>query len=229
MYEGTNLTLHCSVQFPVFIDYHWSVNIKKDDNTVVNSTSISVHSNNYGVDVEFSVLNSDTDSGNYTCVVDNIYSNDKYSANMEESSPSLTLLILGIVILSSIYNIIICIDLPVPSIDLQVIGSGETGTDVVLTCQIETVPRLVVTPVVYWFQRHHINIINKNITSLSNTTTSNNITYSMLSIEYLQTSDAGIYFCETKISIDVLSKNIVQKGNVTLFIERKLCVLDLMT
>ena len=108
------------------------------------------------------------------------------------------------------------------------IGSGETGTDVVLTCQVETVPRLVVTPVVYWFKRHHINVIDKNITSLSNTTTSNNITFSMLSMESLQTSDAGIYFCETKISIDLLSKNIVQKENITLFIERKLYFVNLM-
>ena len=91
--------MDCSVQFPVFIDYHWSVNIKKDGNTIVNSTSISVHSNNYGADVEFSVLNSDTDSGNYTCVVDNIASNDHYFENLEESSPSLSLHILGRVII----------------------------------------------------------------------------------------------------------------------------------
>ena len=104
LYEGTNLTLVCSVQFPVFIDYHWSVNIKKDGNTIVNSTSISVHSNYYGADVEFFILDSDTDSGNYTCVVDNIANNDNYFANTVESSLSLTLLILGIVILSSIYN-----------------------------------------------------------------------------------------------------------------------------
>ena len=112
LYEGTNLTLHCSVQFPVFIDYHWSVSIKRDGNTIVNSTSISVHSNNYGADVEFSVLNSNTDSGNYTCVVDNIASNDHYFENMEESSPSLTLLILSIVILSSIIIYNLCLYRP---------------------------------------------------------------------------------------------------------------------
>ena len=112
LYEGTSLTLDCSVQFPVFIDYHWSVNIKKDGNTIVNSTSISVDSNNYGADVEFSVLNSDTDSGNYTCVVDNIASNDHYFENMEESSPSLTLFILSIVILSSIIIYNLCLYRP---------------------------------------------------------------------------------------------------------------------
>ena len=103
LYEGTNLTLDCSVQFPVFIDYHWSVNIKKDGKTVINSTSISVHSNKYAVDVEFFVLNSNTDSGNYTCVVDNIASNDHYFENVEESSPSLSLHILGTVIIDKLF------------------------------------------------------------------------------------------------------------------------------
>ena len=95
LYEGINFTLHCTVQFPVPVNYHWSINIKKDGNTVVNSTSISVHSNNYGVDVEFFVLNSNTDSGNYACVVDNLDDADHYFENMEESTPFLTLLVLG--------------------------------------------------------------------------------------------------------------------------------------
>ena len=97
LYEGTNLTLHCTVQFPVPVNYHWSINIKKDGNTVVNSTFISVQSSNYGIDVEFAVLNSNTDSGNYTCIVNSIDNGDHYFENMEEFS-SLTLLVLGIVI-----------------------------------------------------------------------------------------------------------------------------------
>ena len=112
---------------------------------------------------------------------------------------------------------------------MQVNTSGITETNATINCKIETVEKLTVTPIVYWSTTHRSDITETNITSLSNTITRGNITYSTLSIHNLQTSDAGIYFCETKISIDVLSKNIVQKGNVTLFIERKLCVLDLMT
>ena len=99
------------------------------------------------------------------------------------------------------------------------VGTAETGTDVLLVCQIKIVPRLVATPAVYWMKRHHIDVIN--ITILSNTTTNENIMYSTLTLTNLKTSDAGIYFCETKISMHVFCKDVFAKKDVTLFIQSK--------
>ena len=99
------------------------------------------------------------------------------------------------------------IELPPLHVHLTFIGSSIIGANGTLICEVQLVDRLVVTPTIYW-EKQYQRYGQKILLNGSDPVLSDNILTSVLNLSALETSDAGLYTCTTRIVIENVHINI---------------------
>ena len=205
-YTGTNLTLTCTVvherqiDFPLTESITWSRNgqtLFGGNRTI--ATSLSYNTTNVTM-LQFYPLKDEEDTGVYNCSVVLVPIAQPSFVEALNVTEAIAVPVSGESFVCNSKQILHCLSLalPSPNVTIAIEGQSAPGQLYRLNCIVETVPGLIVQPMVTWTKHRGLvesagepSITVAVVTGYSNT----------LEFSVLHTSDAGLYMCSAVVDI----------------------------
>ena len=254
LYAGTSFFLRCVITLndvvtkPVIVINEWTRNGISVPNSLSNDTIIteSLKQNDllqYEATLHFNPLDNTDDSGEYSCnfnILSNI-SDYEYVRNTSANT-STTITVQGTLYLIPftlyvISNVVInvydkyfsycfLIAIPSPIINIITTGIARPGKEYNITCIVEVIDRLVVTPIVIWIKDSvNTSLVSNDLNIISVPSVLSNISdtrYSLsLFFSSLNTSDAGQYTCKVTIAVNEINFRVTNSNVQNLSLQSK--------
>ena len=217
---GESYSVVCSIDLDDnFYNIVVNIIIVKIGEGVVNS---SMNFGDNSVSISYTPLMT-SHSGQYECVVNISQIDISYQVSYVK--------IFTINITSELYYTLIIIlffliAIPSPIMNIMTTGIARPGEEYNITCTVEVIDRLIVTPTIIWIKECvNTSLVSDDLNTISVPSVLSNISDTMYSLSLffssLNTSDAGQYTCQAIITVNEINVTVINSSVQNLPLQSK--------
>ena len=181
----------------------------------------------YEATLHFNPLDNTDDSGEYFCnfnILSNISDYDYIRNTSANTSTTITSVQGTLYLIPFTLCILLCsgfndmintfhiflIAIPSPIMNIMTTGIARPGEEYNITCTVEVIDRLIVTPTIVWIKNSvNTSLVSDYLNTISVPSVLSNISDTMYSLSLffssLNTSDAGHYTCQATITVNEIN------------------------